>query len=131
MLGRCAPYTVTHEAATDWTCERHALTVHVLCITVYENMLDICMKYVRYYMEVTACHYLLFLAKSMGLYGNDTELVCGCVVVRRYKRDCCAVVLAHASCYPTGAGQTSRCVIRGIVFLLREYDRSSTTLSIP
>ena len=24
---------------------------------------------------------LLFLAMSMGLYGNDTELVCGCVVV--------------------------------------------------
>ena len=41
VLGRCAPYTVTHEAATDWTCERHALTVyiHVLCNTVYENML--------------------------------------------------------------------------------------------
>ena len=80
VLGRCAPYTVTHEAATDWTCERHALTVHVLCITVYENV-DVCMKYVIYYREVTACHYLLFLAKNMGLYGNDIELVYGCVGV--------------------------------------------------
>ena len=83
VLGRCAPYTVTHEAATDWTCERHALTVHVLCITVYENMLDIIGKLLHTMLDiiVTACYYLLFLAKSMGLYGNDTELVCGCVGV--------------------------------------------------
>ena len=67
-------------------------------------MYYIIIPYCTCYREVmiTACHYLLLPAKSMGLYSNDTKLVCGCVVVRRYKRGCCAVVLANVSHYPNG-----------------------------